>query len=379
MHRITRRERGEAINVHGTRLAPLFVRPALRHSLAMPRRILSHRLAPPVAQTATAPTVTGPLRPLLLALVLPALGACLAGPSTALGGGPIGRAPDLREMSLLPEPDSTRGVGFILRGNRRDLVDQVRIDLNAAARAFERLVGERPREGDVDLVADEREVRVRIRLAGESVAPFTVSLQRDDRGRPRAPEALRVAQAVDLAMARAWITALSRTLAPGANHDEGWMAQRQVPAWLRVGLLQAVGGHRFHDFWLAQLARQRDSLPPLATVLSGEGCDDRCLASWRLDGDAPDGASALAQVAPPRRGRLPALEGNVRFAAMSFSVVQFIARREGPDYVRALVAGALSNGDVQAMLGSARSFTADPADIERQWRPWLAPFADPMR
>ena len=58
---------------------------------------------------------------------------------------------------------------------------------------------------------------------------------------------------------------------------------------------------------------------------------------------------------------------------------EFIARREGPDYMRALLASALTNGDVQGVLRSARSFTADPADIERQWRPWLAPFAEPYR
>jgi hypothetical protein len=316
---------------------------------------------------------------MVAALLLPALTGCLAGPATAIGGGPIGRTPDLREMALLREPDSTRGVGFILRGNRRDLVDQVRVDLNAAARALERLVGERPREGQVDLVADDREVRVSIRLSGASIAPFTVALQPDDRGRPRVTEAVRVAQAVDLAMARAWITALSRTLAPTASVDEGWMSQRQVPAWLRVGLLQAVGGHRFHEVWLAQLARQRDSLPPLSTVLSDEGCDDGCLAIWQQDGDAQTGNMPMGPTAAPRRGRLPALEGRVRFAAMSFSVVQFIARREGPEYMRTLIASALTNGDVQPVLASARSFTADPADIERQWRPWLAPFADPYR
>ncbi len=69
----------------------------------------------------------------------------------------------------------------------------------------------------------------------------------------------------------------------------------------------------------------------------------------------------------------------MRFAAMSFSLVQFMARREGPDFMRALMTGALTNGDVQAVMAGARSFTADPADIERQWRPWLAPFAEPYR
>jgi hypothetical protein len=57
--------------------------------------------------------------------------------------------------------------------------------------------------------------------------------------------------------------------------------------------------------------------------------------------------------------------------------VQFIARREGPDYMRRLLATALEGGDLTAALGSATSFTADPADIDRQWRVWLATFAFP--
>ncbi len=351
-----------------------------RHAPVTFRRTAPPPAAPPAAASRQSLSATAaPRRALLALLTLPALGGCLAGPSTALGGGPIGRAPDLREMALLPEPDSTRGVGFILRGNRRDLVDQVRIDLNAGARAYERLVGERPREADVDLVTDDRQVRVSIRLAGEAIEPFTLSLLRDERGRSRVPEALHVAQAVDLAMARAWLGALSRTLAPNAAQAGDWMSQRQVPAWFRVGLLQAIGGHRFHDLWLAQLARQRDSLPPLATILANEGCDDACVATWRGDTDVSTAGAAAIQAAPPRRGRLPALEGRMRFAAMSFSFVQFMARREGPDFMRALMTGALTNGDVQAVMAGARSFTADPADIERQWRPWLAPFAEPYR
>ena len=44
-----------------------------------------------------------------------------------------------------------------------------------------------------------------------------------------------------------------------------------------------------------------------------------------------------------------------------------------------LVAAALRGGDVQAALGRATSFTADPDDIDRQWRVWLATFAYPER
>ncbi len=45
--------------------------------------------------------------------------------------------------------------------------------------------------------------------------------------------------------------------------------------------------------------------------------------------------------------------------------------------MRALVTVALAGGDVREALGAARTFSADPADIDRQWRVWLATFAYP--
>ncbi|HEX4936321.1 MAG TPA: hypothetical protein VFV33_24235, partial [Gemmatimonadaceae bacterium] len=67
----------------------------------------------------------------------------------------------------------------------------------------------------------------------------------------------------------------------------------------------------------------------------------------------------------------------MRYAAATYSLLQFMARREGPEFMRELVRTALAGGDLRAALGAARSFTADPADIDRQWRVWLAPFAYP--
>ena len=78
-----------------------------------------------------------------------------------------------------------------------------------------------------------------------------------------------------------------------------------------------------------------------------------------------------------RGARLPMLQGRMRYAAATYSLLQFIAKREGPDFMRDLVRTALTGGDLTTALGAARSFTPDPADIDRQWRVWLAPFAFP--
>lgn len=321
-----------------------------------------------------------------LAGSLPAvlLTGCLMGPSSALSGGPIGRAPDLREAALLPEPDSTRGIGFTIISNRRDLLEESRVELNAAARAYERLLGARPKEGAIRLTSDDRQVRVAIRGARAQPTVFVASLGRDARGRPRLPEAMRVANDVVLAMSHDWLSSAMRDLVPGDTSSAGWMARAGVPAWLRAGLLLSVAENATRERWLMQLARQRDSLPSVAELLRPEACDAACLAPFtRLvqQGDATEGAAAapfMEELSPAAgRGRVEAMDGRERFLASTYSLVVFMSRREGPDFMRALVATALTGGDVRAALGAARSFTADPGDIDRQWRVWLAPFAHP--
>jgi len=307
---------------------------------------------------------------------------CLAGPATALGGGPIGRAPSLREAELLPIPDSTRGVGFVLFSNRRDLVEETRVELNAAARAYDRLFGDRPDEAVVRLESDQRQVAVSVRIGTRQLPTFAVSLRRDEGGRPRIPEAMHVASAVVLATAREWLAMLIRDLVPSDSSTVRWMARETVPAWLRLGVLQSVAESPVHELWLTQLARQRDSLPTVATMWGADACDAACLAPFARDGDAEGQPPALESVARPdgrgRRGaRLPALQGRMLYAASTYSLLQFMAKREGPDFMRELVRTAITGGDVTRVLASARSFTADPGDIDRQWRVWLAPFEFP--
>lgn len=69
----------------------------------------------------------------------------------------------------------------------------------------------------------------------------------------------------------------------------------------------------------------------------------------------------------------------MRYAAATYSLLQFMSKREGPDFMREVVRTALTGGSVTGALAAARSFTADPSDIDRQWRVWLAPFAFPDR
>lgn len=329
------------------------------------------------------------VRVLTLASVALAPAACLTGPSAALGGGPIGRAPNLRETELLRVPDSTRGEGFVIRANRRDLLEESRVELNAAARAYQRMFGVLPEDADIRLVSDEANVEATIRVGARPPSTFSIAL-RSEQTRARLPEATRVAMLVVLASSRAWLAGTIHELAPTDASGTPWMERTQLPAWLRTGVLQNVAVNPFHELWMVQLGRERETLPTVAELFGTNSCDAACLAPFTTlgsDGSTNDGEPAIGiETAPPLpasgrfdpgRGRVPPLQGSARYAAATYSLVQFIAKREGPDFMRALVASALAGRDVREALGAARTFTADPSDIDRQWRVWLATFAYP--
>ncbi|MEO6443686.1 MAG: hypothetical protein ABIZ91_04835 [Gemmatimonadaceae bacterium] len=312
-------------------------------------------------------------------LLSASLSACLAGPSSALGGGPIGRAPDPRSAELLPEPDSTRGQGFILFSNRRDVLDETRVELNAAARAYERLLGARPEAASIRLTSTERDVTVDVRIGTRAIAPFVLPLT----GAGRAPEAMRIASGVVLVMSREWLSGFLHDLTPGDTATgRGWMEESRLRPWLRVGLMQSVAENRLHELWLAQLGRQRDSLPSLDQLTRADACDAACLAPYgrrpRAGGEneSRPAEDPLFVLEARRGGRPDALAGRALFVASSYGLVQFFSKREGASFIRELIISSLANGDVTAALGAAQSFSASPADIERQWRVWLAAYVE---
>jgi hypothetical protein len=195
---------------------------------------------------------------------------------------------------------------------------------------------------------------------------------------------------VVLASARAWLEGAIHEFAPTDASTTPWIERTLVPAWLRTGILQNVAVNPLHELWMVQLGRQREALPSVASLFADNSCDAACLEPFArigIQGSVNDGEAMLGvEGAPPLpssgryepgRGRVPELQGRAMYAASTYSLVQFIATREGPDFMRALMTVALAGGDIQGALGAARSFTADPADIDRQWRVWLATFAYP--
>ena len=287
-------------------------------------------------------------------------------------------APDLRASEILVEPDSTRGAGFVLVANRRDLLDATRLQLNAAARAYERLLGERPVPADVRLTSDRDSVSVALSIGRRMVAPFRLSLAGSARG-GRAMEPPRIALAVAQAVAGAWLSDYVTAAAPkGATAAQiSWGGESRLPPWLRAGMLEAVAEGPYHERWLPRLGRARASLPPLASLLAGEACDSAC----RLALAAPPGSelssgrveSMLTEAA--RRDASVPFEGGPRFVASSYALALFFSRREGPAFMRALITAPLEGRTVESVFESATSFSSQLADIDRQWRVWLATFA----
>lgn len=317
-----------------------------------------------------------------------AIAGCLAGAGSAIGGGPIGMAPDPRDAALLPEADSTRGQGFILASNRRDLMDETRVELNGSARAFERLLGERPVPAQIRMVSTDTMTTLSIRVGDRVLAPFDVPVSRRGRGRDgvRGSDALRVASRVISVMSREWLTEYLRSQDPEAavGVGRGWMQETRIAPWLRVGMLQAVAESRVHETWLMRLGRMRDSLEPISKTMSNDACPAACLAPfspaegaaggaapWMVEGELP-GRDAMMRGG---RGQPPSLDGRMRFVASAYALTLFFSRREGPTFVRAMITASLDGRDAASVFGTARTFTPAIDDIDRQWRVWLATYA----
>lgn len=306
------------------------------------------------------------------ALTTLALSGCLAGPGTALGG-PIGIAPDTKASELLPAPDSTRGDSFVLFSNRRDLLDATRLQLNSAARAYARLFGERPDVADVRLTSDRVTTTVALRIGRRTVPPVRVSLTNG----PGA-QSTRVALVIVQVVANEWLSSLASKLAPNgsSNTAESWTQDARIPLWLRLGVLEGVAENGVHDLWLSQLGRTRESLTALPSILNGESCDADCQRLLSLPtGDDATSERLVLIVDGSRQSASTRPEGRQQFVAASYSLVQFFSRREGAQFVRSLVAAPIAGQRAEGVFGSAKSFSADVSDVDRQWRVWLATFA----
>jgi hypothetical protein len=115
----------------------------------------------------------------------------------------------------------------------------------------------------------------------------------------------------------------------------------------------------------------------VAALLAGEGCDSACrLALIAAPGtELSSGRVESMLVEAGRRNASIPFEGSPRFIASAYSLTLFFSRREGPTFMRALLTAPLEGRTVESAFESATSFSPQLADIDRQWRVWLAAFA----
>ncbi len=303
-----------------------------------------------------------------------ALSGCLAGPGTALGG-PIGVAPDPKAAELLAEPDSTRGDSFVLFSNRRDLLDATRVQLNAAARAYARLLGERPAATDVRLTSDRTATTVTVRVGRRTIPPFRVSLDPSVRG-GRTAEPTRVSLTVVQVVANEWLTAFTGVAANAAPAANSWSQDARLPLWMRMGVLEAVAESPVHEIWLAQLGRTRESIPALTTLLAGAGCDAECQQLLTVPTGEVTLANRVALLLESSRQNASTIpDGRQRFVASAYALTLFFSRREGAPFVKSVIGSALAGRPVESSFSGATTFSSSVSDIDRQWRVWLATFA----
>jgi hypothetical protein len=162
----------------------------------------------------------------------------------------------------------------------------------------------------------------------------------------------------------------------------------RVPAWIQQAIPALVAGYPDPDFASAQLARQKDKLIPLHTLLTeqrpegdrggpmagGRGPDER-------RGSPEDGGGfggGRMGGGPPSSGRSRSartgggtLQGSVLFDTEALSVADYLADREGPEFVGSVFRTLASGATFEDALRGAHSVAHDLDGFERGWRGWL--------
>lgn len=181
-------------------------------------------------------------------------------------------------------------------------------------------------------------------------------------------------------VARAWLASLANGGTPPAP-DTSAAARRmrwtptdpRVPDWIESAVPQLIAGASDADFVAGEVARQRDRLLPLRTLLtasrpplpadSGRRGDDE----GRLDSRGGRGGRGAA-----RGGRnAPTLEGVRLFDAEAVTFAEFLADREGRSFVGRVVAATMGAGSIETALREATSLPQDIDSLDKAWRTWL--------
>ncbi|HET7456174.1 MAG TPA: hypothetical protein VFJ74_00875 [Gemmatimonadaceae bacterium] len=154
----------------------------------------------------------------------------------------------------------------------------------------------------------------------------------------------------------------------------------RIPDWIERAIPALVTGTPDPELVAARLAKQRDKLIPLRTLLatsrpsSGERSGGR-MADAINGGNSPRerGDYVGAEGGGGRRGaaRMGVLEGAALFDAEAMSVAAYLAEREGGAFVGDVYRTVVSGLTLADALRAARTLPHDVDEFERGWRAWL--------
>ena len=308
------------------------------------------------------------------------------------------------------------GRGYRVVTRDRDLLPDAKSSLDRASFAFRRFLAVEPPTVDVRLqVASRRNARSdSARRAAPAFADsggrvVTMVAWREDRGRRGEPRTSGVS-VPSVALARSWMSALTdsitHTTAPrvvaAATSDTGARADARrvadagsaaapddprIPDWLERAIPALVAGVPDPDVASAQLARQKDKLIPLRTLLATRHPDRvrepaaALAAGGRQErGDRDDDRGSIGGYAGSgrevgggrRQGRMSGkLEGGALFDAEAVSLAAYLADREGSAFVGDVFRSLVAGGTFEDALRGAHSVAHDLDGFERGWRGWL--------
>jgi hypothetical protein len=317
------------------------------------------------------------------------------------------------------------GNGYTLVATSREQLPDAQQVLDDASRSFKRYLSADPLAVVVDIrvrADSARPARPAPPLAagGDTIVVPPPPRPRGDRAPRDGMGMSRTPMYLARPVVRSWLTAYATAHArpqgatstptttapaPGAStagaaaatsSPAGWGHDPRVPDWLEQALYELVLSSPFLDMYVAQLAMQSSAeLIPLRTLF------DSTLASAPagapgVQGDTaargavaaggpparppagtpggPSGGPGGGPAARPERrgGRGMQLDRSALFGVEAVAVAQFLAAREGPQFIGDLTDRLLTGGRVDDVLLEARVVPKSVEALEPAWRAWLA-------
>ncbi|MFL5578144.1 MAG: hypothetical protein ACJ79S_19505 [Gemmatimonadaceae bacterium] len=280
------------------------------------------------------------------------------------------------------------GRGYQVITRDRELLPDAKTALDRTSSAYRRyFVADPPTVGVLLRTPPRKGARPdSLAMPGARVVTMTGWRERDDDPRRgMLPPEVR-SGFVALPLARAWLAALADSLAgpladslrapasapagtgsPASAGRAAATAAREdprVPDWVERAVPALVAGEGSVDFVSLQLAQHPDKLLPLRSVVTAP----RPAAPADSDQGARGGRGTPR--GGGRRGGAP-LSGAALYDAQAVSFAEFLAEREGRQFVGQLATALIRGRSFDQAIAGAGTVPHDLDTLDRAWRGWL--------